>query len=299
MKHKYNRVISILATGLFMLAAGCNTINPKEQVPTYIHVDSFHFEFNSLVGNGQVATSHDINTVWAYYNNSPIGVFDLPATFPVMTNGDSATGELTLAPGVPINGFNDLLSGYPFYTLDNWTFKAQPGKVLTHNPKTSFYNSSKISNVATFDNSFKVEMQVLGGISGLVPIVPAYDDSLRFWGNGVGSITLNSVIDSSVDSTIQEFSIAAGQNSQILELDYKGDLVLYIGIKPYIGGITQNTWYLASTKPTAVWKKIYVALQDYVAQQQATSYKFYIKAVLPSGQTRGRELLDNIQIVTF
>jgi hypothetical protein len=275
---------------------GCNTINPKEQVPTYIHVDSFHFAPTPSLGN--ITTSHDINTVWAYYKNDLIGVFDLPTTFPVITNGDNDSGVLTLSPGVPINGFNDNLSAYPFYTLDNWGFKAQPGKVLTHNPTTSFFSTSKIQPVAYFEKN-TVETVPLNSISGLVPIVKVTDVSLRFWGEGVGSITLASPADSTIDSTVEAFPIPPNQSNQVLELNYKGDLILLVYIKPYLGGITQGATLLAAAKPSSGWKKLYISLQDYVSALQATGYRFYIKAILPEGQTSGRLFLDNIQIVTF
>ena len=50
--------------------------------------------------------------MWAYYNNNPIGAFDLPCTIPVVTTG--ASGTLELAPGIAMNGQNDLLAAYPF-----------------------------------------------------------------------------------------------------------------------------------------------------------------------------------------
>ena len=80
-KHFYYRLIYIaFLLVLVWLGPGCNIINPHEQTPTYIHVDSFVFQYNSAV---PFTTSHDIRTVWAYYNNNPVGTFDLPATFPV------------------------------------------------------------------------------------------------------------------------------------------------------------------------------------------------------------------------
>src|ERR1700761_424190 len=78
----------ILIVSVFSIS-GCNVINPKEAVPTYIHVDSFRFTPANYELQG--ASTHDIRTVFAFYNNNPIGVFDLPATFPVIATG---TGKL-------------------------------------------------------------------------------------------------------------------------------------------------------------------------------------------------------------
>src|SRR5947208_2212519 len=113
---------------------GCNVINPHEPTPTYVHIDSFHFVANpTYVGT---TISHKITTVWAYYNNNPIGEFDLPCTIPVVTNGE--TGTLELAPGILINGLNSSLTAYPFYTLDTFRLPTMPGKIVNHTPVTEF-----------------------------------------------------------------------------------------------------------------------------------------------------------------
>ncbi len=297
MKHIYKKAILlvfIISCGLFW---GCNTINPKEQVPTYIHIDSFHFVANTSLGNF-ITTSHEITSVWAYYNDNPIGAFDLPATFPVITNGDSAIGKLTLAPGIPVNGFNNILSSYPFYTLDNWEFKAKPGQVINYTPTTSFFNSVKIQKVENFESG-TLNMVVISSVANLVPIMRVTDDSFRFDSPGVGSIYLSNPGDSSIDSTINVFEIPTTQGNQFLELNYKSTLPFYVGIQAYLGGLSTVPTYLAGISPSGEWRKFYVALQDFVAQHQASYYKIYIKTVLPEGQASGRLLLDNIQIVTF
>ena len=82
-----------------------NTINPKEQIPTYIHIDSIQFNANpALLG---ITKSHQITVAWVYYNNGLIGTYDLPATITVPMGGDSA-GHLQVAPGIAINGLNNL-----------------------------------------------------------------------------------------------------------------------------------------------------------------------------------------------
>src|SRR5690348_12276879 len=75
-------IACILLVLLGMSMQNCNTINPRETTPTYIHIDSFRTK---------PGFSHKITAVWVYYNNSPVGVFDLPATIPVMASG---TGKL-------------------------------------------------------------------------------------------------------------------------------------------------------------------------------------------------------------
>ena len=57
----------------------CNLINPKEQVPTYLHLDRFTFSNPDSSYTG--SSSHDIPSAWVYVNDQPVGTFDLPAPF--------------------------------------------------------------------------------------------------------------------------------------------------------------------------------------------------------------------------
>lgn len=100
---------------------GSNTINPIGRVPTYIHIDSFTFQNNSSLN---LPTTHAISNVWVYYNDNPVGEFDLPCTIPIIATGSQ---QVQLFPGIIVNGLNSLTGIYPFYTADTFTLAAQPG----------------------------------------------------------------------------------------------------------------------------------------------------------------------------
>ena len=122
MKYKYNYLTMLLPIALVW--QGCNIINPVEPLPTYIHIDSFKFQPNpSLVGLN-LPTTHAISNVWVYYNDNPVGEFDLPCTIPIIATGSQ---QVQLFPGIIVNGLNSLTGIYPFYTADTFTLAAQPG----------------------------------------------------------------------------------------------------------------------------------------------------------------------------
>ncbi len=293
MKHIYKNLflfIYLLICSLFW--QGCNIHH--EQTPTYIHIDSFAFKGNSLFPN--VTKSHQINTVWVYYNNNPVGVFDLPATFPIMTNGAGVTGKLELSAGVSVNGQNDELSGYPFYVFDTSTFVSQPGKVIYHQPTTEFFDKVKITSISDFEGATHFSLWSPGGN---IPMTIVNDDSLLFEGGYSGSILLSSPADSSVDSTIIPFAIPSGV-STFIEFDYKCSVPFYVGIQANQGTIISTTpFYLTGVNTSDHWQKFYLSVANFAAQYPATNYNLYIKTYLPPGYTRGRVLLDNIQLVTF
>lgn len=283
----YYRIKQILF--LFFCAVawqGCNVINPVEQIPTYIHIDSFTFD-NC---RSDVSASHNITSVAVYYNNSSLGIFDLPCTVPIMATG---SGNLQLAPGVAVNGLNSTIIIYPFYRIDVSTFTAQPGKTITHIPHTCYYNETKISKYSDFTGNV-----FFARSAGNKDLLRVSDPSLTFEG-GTGSILLSAVYDSSIDSSTVAFPVPTG-GFAFIEFNYKTQIPFYVGLGAKLGNyVSAEPYFLAGLKPTTEWKKFYLNVADFHAQFLATSYSFYIKAVLEEGQASGRLLIDNVQLVTF
>ena len=278
--------------GCFMLLiSGCNLINPHENTPTYIHVDSFIF---TTTPNLNISTSHSITSVYAYYNNVNIGTFDLPCTIPIMATG---TGTLELAPAIIQDGLNSLVSLYPYYTSDDYSFTAQPGKIINHNPTTHYYPGTKKTTISEFafgNTNFSL-------VKGNRPMFAVYNkDSLVFEGDASGEIVLQAVGDSSVDSSKIQFAIPLNQNQVYIEFDYKSTIPFYVGLGANLSSyVTTDPYYLAGISPIDHWQKFYFQVTDFAGRALATSYTLYIKAVLGTGQTNGRLLIDNIQLVTF
>ncbi len=283
-------IVFLFCCGLFW--QGCNIINPKEQDPTYIHIDSFNFVPNTAITE-PLTLSHKITCVWVSYNGQSIGVFDLPATFPVVAKG---TGVLNVSPGVVIDGLNDLLGINPFYEPDTFTFAAQPGKIINHIATTRYYSKVKVQKIADFETlqtNFRLDY-------GNIPMTTVSADSLVFEGHGSGSIYLtNPGVDSSIDSTQYNFTITPG-SAAFIEFDYKSTIPFYVGLQSNLGSnVSSSPYYLAGIFPSAGWQKFYLSVQDYAAQFTGFSYNLYIKTSLPAGASSGRVLIDNVQLITY
>jgi len=280
----YSRLLLLtsLSIALFVLW-GCNTINPKENIPTYVHIDSFIFEGN---------TSHDIKHVWVYYNNNPVGAFDLPATIPIITNG--ATGSLQIAPGISINGRNERPITYPFYKIDVSTLEEQPGKIKYYTPRTKYFDSVKFYTISEFEAGI-TNFSRWGGTTNIIGITT---DSLTFEGSGSGAVFLASAADSSIDSTTTAFRVTPG--AAFIEFDYNTTVPLILGMQANLGSLYSSSInYLAGVLPNTGWKKFYLNVTGFISQYPADNYHLYIKTYMPAGQTNGRMLIDNVKLVTF
>lgn len=292
MNKTFRTILSAL-WGTVLLGA-CNIINPTEVTPTYVHIDSFTFKRNPNLPSS-LTMSHQINSVWVYFNNNPIGVFDLPVTLPVLA---SAEGKISVAPGVSVAGLNSFLVRYPFYTGDTITLKPDPGKVVNIQPKTSFYNA--VRNYPAGGLNFENLITGFDQVDGSVAITIASDTGEVFEGDYSGLIQMNRPNDTLSESKWNtDFSVPLNADAYI-ELNYKCDVPFYIGLQANMSGSgVVFKRYLAGVNASDHWQKFYLAIKDFVAQYNADNYTLFIKSYLPDDKTTGKVLLDNIQVIYF
>jgi len=290
LKDQRRLVYFVLLCCLFFLGNSCNVINPTEPVPTYIHIDSFIFEKNPSVN---LSTSHQITSVWVYYNNNNIGNFDLPCTIPIITSG---TGMLQLAPAVANDGLNNIVYLYPFYTVDTFTLVPQPGKVVTHEPKTEYYSDVVVNHLTNF--AFGITNFAL--VAGDRPVQAAYADSLQFEGLPTGEVKLLAVGDSSVDSCIDTLNIPSDGSEAYIEFNYKSTVPFAVGLSGTLTNLIYGSpFYLGGAYPSDQWQKFYLYVSQFTQKYPSTYYTFYLHVSLGAGQTSGRLLIANLQLITF
>ena len=283
-------ILLLLVTGC--IVHGCNVINPAEPTPTYIHIDSF--EWDNAVPDHGLSHTHQISTVWVYYNNNPVGEFDLPVTFPVITSG-STPGQLSFYPGINVSGQNNFLTKYPFYQPDtSLRLTPQPGKTINYTPKTSYY--SNVTDIVLSDFQFT---------SNLNPASTGYPPFQLISDPGMGKcgwVHLNKAINDTFfeDTCLTQFPINyLGNTPTYIEISYKSTVPIFLGMKSGYQNTIFFGEYLNAIAPSATWKKFYFAISDFAAQYKGDEYKFFLKAGLDPGVDSGDVYLANIQLVHF
>ncbi len=289
MKLKY--LVILLLGGLYL--SGCKNLYTPASVPTYVHIDSFSFRSKPDDYAKYGSASHDINYVWAYYNNNPVGVFQLPVTFPIITNGSQ--GSLLLEPGITINGLTSFETPYPFYTADTSTLITNAGKVNYVQPATGYNQAATMRFIDDFEFGTQFTRYSSNSTDSIVKVT---DPSMVYEGKGAGYINLKTTSDSSEIISQKGFPLPAGD--AYLEINYKGTLPFYIGgAGTDANGNIYPAYYLIGVKPSDTWKKLYVSLGTLESTYtQATTFYITIKTYVPSGQTSGYVLLDNIKVFT-
>lgn len=279
---------------------GCNIINPVGPVPTYIHIDSFTFQNNPALN---LPTTHAISNVWVYYNDNPIGEFDLPCTIPIIATGSQ---QVQLFPGVIVNGLNSLTGIYPFYTADTFTLRAQPGKTINVAPVTMYNTTVGYGQGVQWISKFLVPTD-FKWVAGTLPAIPMKDypstpanDSLILGdGSSSGSIQFTAPGDSAVYESSDTVVIASTVQDAYIEFDYKSSLPFYVGLSSNLNAaLGSSAYYLGGFYPSATWQHVYLTVDGFVSQYPGSSYNFFVKTTMPAGQGYGRLLLAHIHCLT-
>ncbi len=288
MRHFY---VFFCIAGIAALLGGssCNIINPSEPVPTYVRIDSFGFTGNPAVTG---SNSHKITNVYVYFNNAPVGIFDLPATFPVIAK---EKGTLTVLPGIYYDGLSGYISIYELYQGKQMELDPQPGGQVSFNPVTSYNPGVLLQSNDEFegpgvDNSFVK-------LSGDTSIHNVFNSEV-FEGNGSGLIYLRPGKDSATQISRVGRALATGKQN-FLELDFKGNMPLVIGVSTTLNTGGGYSAYFIGLKPRSEWGKVYIGLDEFIGVHQGYDYKIMLHTEKPAGQTDGYVYVDNVKVISF
>lgn len=281
---------SILIIPAILIAfsiGGCNIINPSEQIPTYVHIDSIQFIDNPSIGTA----SQNLKHVYVSYNNQSLGAYDLPVTIPVLIEPN---GVLGIGPGIDYNGLGGYTVRYDFLEQDTFHIGDNPTKTITIQPKTHYRATTTLKGLEDFEsgtskflgNIFKDSL-LLTNVAGEV-----------FEGTGAGKFKLTSP-NLAADAIFEDVLSFDPNSPSYVELNYKGTLNLEVGMIA-TGGINGfKEEYFVGFKPRADWNKVYVGLQLFVQQNPGSQFVLKIRALLPEGQQSGEGFIDNVKILTL
>jgi hypothetical protein len=299
-KSRYNeRVYQLLSMKsaltiffLVLLAAGtgCNIVNPGENIPTYVRIDSFSFvtKDHSKEGSG----SQKVTSAWVYFNSQSVGTYRLPATVPIIMDGP---GTVSVIPGVALNGLGYEIQ-YPFFSTDDTAIAVAQGKTIQLTPKISYLESTKFQWKEDFELGIGNRFVEVNNEKAEDTNITRVTDGRVFEGGGSGYIQLDAQHPSSEIITSEGFPITQGK--AYLELNYKGTTSFVVGLETNKSGEIVYE-YIGGVKPKDTWNKIYFDLSAFTAKYQTSEYRLMIKTTLDSGLSTGYVLLDNIKVVSF
>ncbi len=266
-----------------------------QTIPSYLKIDSVFIETYYPV---EGTPSHKITDVWIYVDDQQLGVFELPALFPVLAEGKH---KLEIRPGIKLNGISSTRVPYPFYKpilIEDFNFI--PDSVMNMGViHTEYYSNSKFIWMEDFEgpsisikesessdttiertqpvNSPEAFLSENSAYSGIIVLT---DDKPMFWGYSYDS-----------------YDLPRDGTPVALEVNFKTNNAMVVGVLTTLPG--DYKWddlvYLGHTEN---WNKIYINLAPTTSRYpSAYNFTIYFRALLEPGVDRAEIYIDNVKLV--
>ena len=286
MKHIYLLLIPFL-----LFFQSCEVINPDEDIPAFIKIDSIDFSSEYDEGTAKQA----INDSWVYVNGDLIGAFEMPCEIPVLKSGPST---ISIFPGVKLNGISGLRTINPFFTIIEEDVDLVAMQTITLKPKSKYKDDIKFPWNSRGEEDFEeggISIDSIGNSSTKV----IKSTTEVFEGTGSGHIKLDAGHQTFFGESTEYFVLPQSGAAVVMEINIKNDVHFIIGMFAYLPGGTVVSNDHLGVNPGDDWKKLYVNFTEAVSNYPtAIKYKVFFKASLGS-EEEGNVYLDNIKIMHF
>ena len=274
---------------LFLLSA-CDVINSSEEVPAYIHINEFKLV---TVPGEEGSASHKITEAWLFIDGQSVGAYTLPSTVPILTKGNQ---EIKIFAGIRQNGVGSEPDIYPFYQVYETNNVLKEKLIDTLFPQTTYDVGTNFVIIDDFQLGTVFREDLDGDTETKIEIV----SEAAFEGNSAKIELTKDHPLFEVGSDLIYADFPADPKSIFLELNYKTEVILVLGLKGYSTIQSPLTRYERGVNIKNEWNKIYFNLTGQVGEMKQlgyTRFQVVFKALLPSNKNEGTIFLDNIKLI--
>lgn len=271
---------------LIVLLSACSK---SDAIPAYLNITNMQV----LTQSNQGSASQNIKNVWVFVNSQPLGVYELPASVPILEEGNS---QISLRAGIANNGISDTRSIYPFYTADTFTVQLTPLQTITRSSLLRYTANTAFAFISDFEvgNNFDdtnpdVSLLTITGSPNLV-----------FEGSRSAALTLSGLNTAFEIGTIDNYTLPGNKTPVYLEINYKCTLPFLVAVK----GVNANgngavlPQLYVNKKDT--WNKIYIDLTETVStlnNEGFTRIQILFKGELSNEVNQASFYWDNIKLL--
>lgn len=276
---------------------GCEKFDPAEQIPSFIQINSIVLDTDYATEGSN--SSKGIIDAWVYVESELIGIFELPATIPILHEGEKI---INIYAGIKRNGISGNRVKYPMFDKYSITTTLVPDSIINLNPVVK-YNP----NVTIFNEDFETGFLKLYdtsqsnvSLNNTSVSTEIYEGKFSGIGNFGSSGTLFEI-----ETDEASFDGLKWNNSVYMELDYSTNHPITIGISYKKINQTNNTdlAYLTLVPTDSIktsWNKVYIDLSE-VTQPNSPfeDLNFFIGSQKTTETYEPKILIDNVKIVTY
>ncbi len=280
---------------ILLLASGCRKMESSQAIPSYIKIDSVYLDTYYPV---QGSASQEISDVWVYVDDQQMGVFQLPALFPILAEGNH---RLEIRPGIKLNGISSTRVPYPFYqpiVFENFNFV--PDSVMDlGNIKTEYYENIKFAWLEDFEGSYISIRESETSDTTIEQTIPADSPEafLSDHSSYSGKIVLTQSNPMFWGYSFNGYDLPRDGTPVALELNFKTDTPMLVGVLTSLPG--DFKWDdLVYLNKSSEWNKIYVNLAPTTSRYpNAYDFKIYFRAIIGSDVDISKIYIDNIKLL--
>ncbi len=287
-----NKFGILFILGLFTFSLNsCYKFEGDQTVPAYLKIDSINVE---TYYSDEGTSSSKITDVWAYLDDNLVGVFELPALFPVLAKGKH---KLQLRAGIMLNGISSTRVPYPFYLPIDYpdfefyedSIRVPPVLTTTYYPGLTFAWMEDFEQEGLKIDETSISDTVIKRTQDGAFITPTSQYS------GVINLTEEKPIYSAVSYDL--YPMPKEGTPTVLELNFKTDNLFNVGLLiQEEGQIIKLPLVILAHSPE--WNKIYINLGPNLSlHSKATGFKVLLEAGLELDQPTATIYLDNIKMI--
>lgn len=276
----------LILIGIFFIT--CSKEKYEATIPSYITINNITLTTNY---NEEGSASSNITDAWVFINDDLVGVYELPATFPILKEGDV---ELKVYAGIKDNGIAATRARYLLYDPHIEHINLVKEQTLVINPQVTYNSDVKFTWKEDFENA------------SLSFLYHVNSDTTIFKQNGTvkeGSYSGKIILESSMNffeaTSVSYSNIPKNGTPVYFELDFKTNEPIVVGIYHDGDQYAKITLNVAEN-----WKKIYINLTDLVnapvnANDIKVFFGFQETANDPFLTDNPEVYIDNLKLVHY
>lgn len=258
----------------------CSKDKLEATIPSYISIDKFTLSTNYST---EGTNSENITDAWVYIDNDFLGVFELPAKFPVLKEGYI---KLDIFPGIKEDGISERRARYIFYEGYSQYVTLEKNKTINITPTTKYTSKTKFYWMEDFETA---SMPFLYHSMSDTVLYKTTTDVFEGYYSGKASLIPGMDFFECFTPTIS--NLPRNGSTIFMELNFKTNQPVLVGL--YADDEQLGIFYLNTT---STWKKIYLNFTEPIrTRPNASEYKFFIG--FQSKLDYPELAIDNLKIV--
>jgi hypothetical protein len=271
-----------------LVLTACELINPDEQIPSFLRIE----EYSLVTSASQGIAVHKLTDAWVFVDEELVGVYELPASIPVLSAGPT---KVRIEAGSRVSGLVGQRASNPFMNHFNGTIELFADSHLVFNPVMTYTGNTVFKWMEEFSDP---------GVS-LVATSLNDGDLVRVSGSEAyaGQSFKMSLTESQLlveCATALAYPLPGLGAPVYLEFSYRNNNSLYVGlISGTPGGVTQTSVLVLN--PSADWNHVYVNLTSVLSSGTlagAIGHQVFFGFLRDQGVTgEAYAVLDNIKLM--